>query len=174
MKPGVNTCWLLALWIGLARVVCACGSECEAPGPVGSLCSIGVVLSFGKDTRACGGAPCPISPQHTTDPAEKEIDHQAPGVAQITGVEVTRGEPTPSSACGAAACPSIGGISVEIAPASDDRTAASQMGYLLILEGGVSFLMDDQVPLRAVENRINSGFSDEEHRGFGGPPAAFA
>jgi hypothetical protein len=85
--------------------------------------------------RAC--SPPAVGPPHLLDPAEEEIDDQAPETPEIGAIEVTPYASSDNGCDLGPECGSGGGRWVKIpVTARDDRTPASEMGYLLTRDGG--------------------------------------
>lgn len=74
---------------------------------------------------------------HQLDPAEKEVDSTPPGTPVVGPVKIARGRGPQRAGCGesASSCDDIGSIEFALS-ASDDRTAASMMGFRIVVARG--------------------------------------
>ena len=84
--------------------------------------------------------PCSIAIlPHELDPAETAIDESLPQAPLVSLVEVKRGrapQAAPGGMMPASSCDDIGMITLRVAGASDDRTAAEALGYIAIVTSG--------------------------------------
>ncbi|HEX8152481.1 MAG TPA: hypothetical protein VF698_05115 [Thermoanaerobaculia bacterium] len=72
---------------------------------------------------------------HTLDPQERKVDTTAPRAAVVELAKITRGRGPVDGA--ATSCDDLGTLSIKLtAPATDDRTVPTEMGYILEHAGG--------------------------------------
>lgn len=92
---------------------------------------LAVVALFGGS--AAGACTIVEPPAHELDPAAAAVDRQPPGrvVAHVVAVKRGRSTLTPGSSCD-----DLGFIELQVDAVEDDRTAADQLGYRLMLTGG--------------------------------------
>lgn len=95
------------------------------------------ILLGPNDAEACSYGPMP---EHVTDPAETAVDSKPPSAIADPSFTVERGH-GPEGGCGSQSsdsCADVGSISIHFEPATDDRTDAVSMGYLLEVIGGTA------------------------------------
>ena len=97
-------------------------------GPVGlvAIGSVGVVVAWAPRTvEAC----TPLPPlRHTLDPDEQAVDMVAPGAAGVSVVTIERAQIDGTDLD----CTHLAGVLIEVTAATDDRTQAEDMGYVVV------------------------------------------
>ena len=93
------------------------------------LVCLAVIVSLRRTASACSYGPLP---SHEIDPAEKAVDTKAPSAIGEITYTVQRGR-DPNGGCGrsteGSSCDDVGGISVHLGEATDDRTTQDELGY---------------------------------------------
>jgi MYXO-CTERM domain-containing protein len=93
-----------------------------------------LIVALASERADACELPAPVL--HEVEPAEQEVDENAPGRALITGVTVSRGRGAGLGCGGVTSCDDLGIITVEIAAPSDDRTPDGELGYRLGISAG--------------------------------------
>jgi hypothetical protein len=97
--------------------------------------AIVVALAFATGAPACSIAIVP----HELDAAEQAVDRSAPSPPEVSVASIKRGraaEPGPGGLVVANSCDDIGMITLRLNGATDDRTVADRMGYVVVVSEG--------------------------------------
>ena len=92
------------------------------------------MAALASDSQACSFAPLPV---HMLDQAEQGVDVEAPQAPQTIDYQMLR-NPETDTGCGGTvnSCDGSSQIGLSIAGASDDRTPAGEIGYVIDVVAG--------------------------------------